>query len=167
MSKSLKKALVLIGIFYLFMFAAIGYTLAIAFEKHQDVMDEAYFEKGLNYQETLDRRALAQKNGWYVDWSKSRLNTAGHLYTGKNILELQLLGPVKIPTETVVSLGADFRAGGSQIKKMALTQKGENTFVGEIVFPSPGTWEIDLVVNLADQGEIAESKLIQVLPAER
>jgi len=66
MSKSLKRAFIVIGLFFLCLFVAIGYTLTLAFRTHQPLVKERYYETGLDYQKRLDALERGREQGYAI-----------------------------------------------------------------------------------------------------
>lgn len=159
MSKSLKKAMILIGIFYTMMFGAIGYTLNKAFSEHQDVMDTEYYSKGLDYQAIIDRRAKAKKAGWSL---KGLPQDNSHFKAGVPIpLEVIIKGnDGKNVNQAQLKIVLDKRAGGGRLKDIIISPNEKGILKGQFILPEAGYWEVYIFADLKDAGEIVERRML-------
>ncbi|MCB1170715.1 MAG: FixH family protein [Leptospiraceae bacterium] len=62
----MKTAFWLIGIFFTLMVIALGYTLKLALDNAEPILDETYYEKGLDYQAHIDAREKAEAMGFRI-----------------------------------------------------------------------------------------------------
>lgn len=87
MSSSLRRAFIVIGLFFVVFFVAIFYTVRTAVKSYEPPTDPAYHEKGLDYQKRNDEFDRARARGWTA---KINLFDAESIQAGENTLTVVL-----------------------------------------------------------------------------
>jgi len=61
---SVKRIFYIIGGFFVIFFVAVGYTIYIAQKNFEPVMDQRYYEKGLNYEQRKHEFEKSKEKNW-------------------------------------------------------------------------------------------------------
>ncbi len=148
MSESMKTAFWLIGIFFTLLVIGLGYTLKLALDNAEPILDESYYEKGLDYQAHIDARELAQNQGFQIQGAVFEKDL---LERGKQSLSWTLLVPEgkalkaeEVDFKLVLDQPATSRYRQSvQIAPEDIQiQNGNLVFTKEITIPRPGYWDV-------------------------
>ncbi|MEQ8350873.1 MAG: FixH family protein [Leptospiraceae bacterium] len=148
MSESMKTAFWLIGIFFTLMLIALGYTLKLALDNAEPILDETYYEKGLDYQAHIDAREKAEDLGYRIqgDVFEADLLSRGNQSISWTLIvpEGQNLNPEDVSFTLVLDQPATSRY--RQIVKMDAKdiqiQQNNLVFQKEITIPRPGYWDV-------------------------
>ena len=148
MSESMKTAFWLIGIFFTLMVIGLGYTLKLALDNAEPILDETYYEKGLDYQAHIDAREMAESQGYKI---QGPVFDKDLLERGKQSLSWTLLVPdgkalkaEEVDFKLVIDQPATSRYRQSvQIAPDDIQiQNGNLVFTKEITIPRPGYWDV-------------------------
>ncbi|MCB1305629.1 MAG: FixH family protein [Leptospiraceae bacterium] len=146
----MKTAFWLIGIFFVVLFIALGYTLKVAFENQEPILDESYYEKGLDYQAHIDAREKAEKLGFVI---QSDLFEKSSLSRGQQNLKWTLVIPAgqsvdRNSLEFKLILDQPATSKYRQIVDIkgseASEQNGNLVFEKEVTLNRPGYWDLSL-----------------------
>jgi nitrogen fixation protein FixH len=67
LDKSVQRAFYAIGVTFFSLFVATGITIYLANQGHEPVLDPNYYEKGLNYEKTLEDNLKMKEEGFSID----------------------------------------------------------------------------------------------------
>ena len=96
MSKSLKRAVIVMGIAFAILVAGIVYSFKIASDSFEPAMHEDYVNRGLDYQKLLDSNEKARSEGWSLEVKTGTLHTAI-----ENILPITVANEKGLPIESI------------------------------------------------------------------
>jgi hypothetical protein len=86
-SSSLRRAFIVIGLFFAVFFVAIFYTVRTAVQSYEPPTDPGYHEKGMDYQKRIDEFDRAKERGWSL---KVNLFDKDSIPYGENTLTVLL-----------------------------------------------------------------------------
>lgn len=148
MSRSLKRAFTLIGVFFAVLFVAIGATLSLTFAAFEPPMDDSYYRRGLEYQQQLQKLADGRQSGWkLVLFNISRDKP---VVVGPVPVELHLIGGG--PYDGVVEMDLRLERPASTRGRQLLRFRGQRSgskfvFKGMLQVSAPGAWELFAVAG--------------------
>ncbi len=141
MSKSLRQAFWLIGVFFALLFVAIGYTLHLAFSGFEPSMDEAYYRKGMDYQVHIDRFRRGETAGWRLEGG---IPSTG-VTVGNRPVRFRLTAPKPIGETVRLQLRLERRASTRDRQQIVVpgeVRGNDVAFSGSLRVPGPGSWEL-------------------------
>ena len=148
MSESMKTAFWLIGIFFALLTTGLGYTLKLALDNAEPILDETYYEKGLDYQAHIDAREKAEALGFKIEGDVFQADT---LARGKQTPDWTLTipeGQSLKPEDVSFTLKLDQPATSRYRQSVEITaadiksENGRLMFSKEITIPRPGYWDV-------------------------
>lgn len=173
LSKSLKRAFWMIGLLFIFLVAGLGVILKIAFEHQTPILDEAYYEKGLNWQTYKDRYRRAAKEGWKLQgqiFDQSVLDRSKNPQT----VVVDLLGPapavgkLKDAGDSGLKLTLVLERPAStkdrqivELKPSPFNKKDRLRYQGELRVPGPGRWELVVSADIDDKRSLYRRHFLQ------
>lgn len=170
MGTELRRAFIVIGVFFLTLFVAIGYTLKLAFENHQPLLVDRYYERGLDYQQYLDGLERGRSEGW--DFEAKILEEGTALSRGEQNIEVRLVNRKSAqisPKNASVRLTFDrpattegrreFEFSLDDARKVA----GDGyAFVAAVELPRSGYWDVRLDGRINDGADVFRQARILV-----
>ncbi len=171
MGKELRRAFIIIGVFFLTLFAGIGYTLKLAFENHQPVLVDRYYERGLDYQKHLDALERGRSEGW--DFEAPMLEDGAALARGEQNIEVRLVNrkspkvSEKIENASVrLTFDRPATTDGRQEFEFSLADAQKSgdgyAFVAAVQLPRPGYWDVRLDGTINDGADVFRQSRILV-----
>ena len=141
MSKSLKQAFALIGLFFALLFAAVAITLQLAFAGFEPSLDDSYYRRGLDYQERVNRLERGRKAGWEL----SLRLPPEPVPMGPVVIEAMLAGSGAKEEQPELQLRLERPA--STRGRQSVIVRGRRVgnalrFRAEMPVRAPGTWEL-------------------------
>ncbi|NCN09351.1 MAG: nitrogen fixation protein FixH [Leptospira sp.] len=140
LDKSVKAAFYAMGVIFIGLIIATAITIYIANKDHEDVIDRNYYEKGLNYEKTLEDNRIMEKEGYSI---------SGNLFTerlpfirGKNIVELSFLKKDEPIDDGSLLLIRERGATKKFTESYQFTNLGNGKYKAEIDIPEIGQWVI-------------------------
>lgn len=170
MSRSLKRAFTLIGAFFIALFIGIGFTLKLAFENHEPVTDERYYERGLDYQQRLDALNRGAAEGWELDSSLFEDPEARPSETGVIPVEWTLAnrrGEEIKNAEVRITLDRPASSQGRTTSVVRLAD-GERIsaslyrFKTNLSVPRAGYWDVTFEAKLNSDAELSRTSRVLV-----
>lgn len=142
LDKSVRYAFYAMGVTFVCLLIATGITVYIANKDHEPVVDPQYYEKGLNYEKTLEDIRIMQEEGYHV--ATSLLEETYPLVQGDNKVEI-LFTKSGIPLEdakvTILrERGATFKFNKGYI----LTHAGKGVYTTNVDIPDLGQWVVTI-----------------------
>jgi nitrogen fixation protein FixH len=165
MSRSLKRAFILIGVFFIALFIGIGFTLKLAFASHEPVTDERYYERGLDYQQRLDALSRGEANGWELDSSLFQDPEATTLAPGVTAVEWTLTnrrGEEIQNAEVRITLDRPATSAGRTTRVVRLAD-GERInaslyrFKTDLALPRAGYWDVTFEAKVNADAELSRT----------
>lgn len=155
MSKSLKRAFIAIAFFFVCLFGAAGYTIALAVKHSEPILDERYYEKGLDYEKRLSKMRLANEEGWDFETKLLSERNLPYNETGYKIA-LQIpegQAPQKVNLTVTIDRPASskFRVEKTLTGEQAVKRNNEWVFQTDLAMPAPGYADIKLEANIDDR----------------
>ncbi len=142
MNKTLTGRGVLLWLFAFFgiIFATNAYFIVLSVKTFSGEDEQKPYLQGVEYNDTLARRAAQRRLGWRATMTATRLSS-GHVR-----ISVALAGPDGAP-ETKVSLIGELRHPADEYRDQVLKLKETmpGTYQEELASVSPGSW--DLIVN--------------------
>lgn len=152
----MKTAFWLIGIFFLLLTGGLAYTLKLALDHSEPILDEKYYEKGLDYQAHIDAREKAVALGYRLE---GEVFDASSLPRGKQSLSWTLVVPQEqnLKPEDVefrVTLDQPATSKYRQVVNIAAAdiqqENGNLVFQKEIDIARPGYWDVIIEGQMGD-----------------
>ncbi len=170
MSRSLKRAFTIIGLFFIALFIGIGFTLKLAFENVEPVTDERYYERGLDYQQRLDALNRGEANGWELDSSLFQDPEARPLAPGVHPVEWTLAnrrGEEIQDAEVRITLDRPATSSGRTTSVVRLAD-GERInaslyrFKTNLALPRGGYWDVTFEAKVNSDAELSRTSRVFV-----
>lgn len=168
MSQSLKRAFILIGAFFIALFIGIAFTLKLAFESHEPVTDERYYERGLDYQQRLDALSRGAAEGWELDSSLFQDPEAASLAVGIAPVEWTLAnrrGEEIKNAEVRITLDRPASSAGRTTSVVRLAD-GERInaslyrFKTNLALPRAGYWDVTFEAKINADAELSRTSRV-------
>ncbi|MDH5719674.1 MAG: FixH family protein [Spirochaetia bacterium] len=165
MSKSLKIAFILIGVFFLILFSVNFYYVTLAHEVKQPLIDERYYEKGLFFQEELNKKARAKEEKWKLE---SEILINGNLKEGENEIKVRIFSEKNIAVtdaEVYIFLERTATANLRQKIKLLIEKPEKNAgdgvfFKGKLNVPAKGNWDLSIKALINKKAALDATKQI-------
>ena len=150
LSKSLKRSFILMGASYAILIIAIVYSFNLANRVFEPVIDNKYYEKGLDFQKIRSADLLAKKDG--IKLKVQLLDTSKK---SKKLLDVKITSPwnnrltedsIRIVSSEPASIKNQFEAR-PKLKKRQCKQRCETHYTANIHFPKQGYWDITTEVT--------------------
>ncbi|WCL50506.1 FixH family protein [Leptospira sp. GIMC2001] len=146
LDKSVKYAFYSMGAIFILLFIATGITVYIAKVGHEDVIEKDYYEKGLNYEKTLEDIRIMQDEGYSI--SSPLLVDRFPLHSGKNLVQISFT-----KNDIPISDGKLFvlleRGATAKFNQSNELYFSNNEYSGEIMIPDLGQWIITIKASHA------------------
>ncbi|WP_411822480.1 FixH family protein [Leptospira sp. 'Mane'] len=161
MHKSLKQAFLLIIGTFLTLFLATFITVRTALSGHTPPVDSNYYEKGLNYDQTVatQREMLSQGYDFEADWFQKQSS----LQLGKQNITVRFHKNAEPVSGAELQLKLERSATDSFNQIVALNEISKGTYGGEINVPFAGSWRIVLSAKSKD-GNLEKTRQIRIEP---
>ncbi|MCG9875505.1 MAG: FixH family protein [Leptospiraceae bacterium] len=142
LDKSVKAAFYAMGVIFIGLIAATAITIYIANKGHEDVIDRNYYEKGLNYEKTLEDNRIMSEEGYSI---------TGNLFTerlplvsGKNQIELTFQKKDRPIEDGQILLIRERGATNKFTESYQFTHLGQGKYRADVEIPDLGQWVITI-----------------------
>lgn len=130
------------GFLFLCLFIATGVTINVANDGHEPVIDPNYYEKGLNYEKTLEDIRIMQDEGYAI--SGSLLEDTYPLNMGDNTIQIHFSkSGTNLDDANITILrerGATFKFN----QDYKLEHKGNGIYETNLTVPDLGQWVLTI-----------------------
>lgn len=142
LDKSVKNIFYGMGFLFLCLFIATGVTINVANDGHEPVIDPNYYEKGLNYEKTLEDIRIMQDEGYAI--SGSLLEDTYPLNMGDNTIQIHFSkSGTNLDDANITILrerGATFKFN----QDYKLEHKGNGIYETNLTVPDLGQWVLTI-----------------------
>ncbi len=143
---SIHFALIMMGLAFAALMGATWYTVKIAMTGHEPVMDQHYYEKGLNYEKEIAESVQMRSEGYHFD--SNLLLKDSNLSKGANEIEIKILKK-DIPVNNAKLFLIRERSATSKFtEKKELIFDKDGIYRANIDFPFDGSWQVTLNANV-------------------
>lgn len=142
LDKSVRYAFYAMGIVFICLFIATGITINIATKDHEPVVDPNYYEKGLNYEKTLEDIKIMKQEGYNIQSSlfEERLP----LKRGDNPVIIHFTKSGEDLSDAEITLlrerGATFKFN----ETFPFREIGNGKYEANIIIPDLGQWMLTI-----------------------
>ncbi|BDA78660.1 hypothetical protein LPTSP3_g15900 [Leptospira kobayashii] len=161
MHKSLKQAFLLIGVTFLTLFLATFITVRIALAGHTPPVDSNYYEKGLNYDQTVATQKEMLSEGY--DFEAAWFQKQTSLKPGKQTVAVKFIRGKETVSEADLKLKLERSATDSFNRTVKLKEISKGIYQGEIEIPFAGSWRAVLSAN-SKEGHLEKTRQIEIEP---
>ena len=151
LSKSLKRSFILMGACYAILIIAIVYSFNLANRIFEPVIDDQYYEKGLDFQKVRSADLLAKKDG--IQLKVQLLDT---LKESEKLFNVKITSPrnnrlkedsIRIVSSEPASIKNQFEARPKLKKRQCKEERCETHYTANLNFSKQGYWDITTEVT--------------------
>lgn len=149
LDKSVQWAFYSMGAVFLVLFIATGITIYIAVKDHEPILDADYYEKGLNYDKTLEDVRVMKEQGY---------NLEGELFTerfpltqGENPIRIRFVKQGNPITNAVIHALRERGATVKFNKTYQFQNEGNGYYTANVDIPDYGMWVLTFYATHEDR----------------
>lgn len=142
---SVKFLSIVLGIAFLALIGGTWYTIKIAMEGNEPVIDKFYYEKGLNYEKEIAKRKQMQLEGYRFESIFSEKNA--FLKRDSNEIQVGFFVKDAAVNDAKIFITRERAATNKFTEKKELIFDKDGIYKANLSFPHDGQWQITLVAD--------------------